>query len=352
MKNSASSGDNEVSVKKSGQTRMNIRKRFVAVFVGTVMLAVGASDLQAASIYIPNASFESPQTEFVDVNINFWQKSPKPWWYDESGGYYWSQLTGVFLNVAPSDPEHIDNCDGNQAVWLFAVPEVELFQDLTATFEMGKSYHLTVGIFGGGGNMKYGVPIQIGLYYRDAENKKVPVATTTFTYDKDIDYVKHLNDVQLDIAPVTVSDLWARKNIGVQMVSTLADYGMAGGYWVLDNVRLTKLGLGPDFTGDSFVDMEDFAVMAGKWLSCTDTTADLTGDGCVTMEDLKILLESWLESTPDFTGDSFVDLEDFAVMAQEWLSCTDTTTDLTGDGCVTTEDLAILVEAWLESMQE
>jgi hypothetical protein len=198
--------------------------------------------------------------------------------------------------------------------------------------------------------MKYGVPIQIGLYYRDAENKKVPVATTTFTYDKDIDYVKHLNDVQLDIAPVTVSDLWARKNIGVQMVSTLADYGMAGGYWVLDNVRLTKLGLGPDFTGDSFVDMEDFAVMAGKWLSCTDTTADLTGDGCVTMEDLKILAESWLESTPDFTGDSFVDLEDFAVMAQEWLSCTDTTTDLTGDGYVTMEDLMILVESWLESM--
>jgi len=352
---STSSGDNEVSVKESGQMRMNIRNMFVAVLVGTVMLAALASKLQAGSIYIPNASFESPQTEFVDINIDFWQKSPTPWWYDESGGYYWDQLTGIFLNVAPPDPEHIDNCDGKQAAWLFAVPEVELFQDLTATFEVGQSYHLTVGIFGGGGNMKDDVPIQIGLYYRDAENKKVTVAAMTFTYDSDIGYVRHFNDVQLDIARVTGSDPWARKNIGVQLVSTLTladldiDTGRAGGYWVLDNVRLTKSGPGPDFTGDSFVDMEDFAVMAREWLSCTATT-DLTGDGCVTMEDLKILLESWLESTPDFTGDSFVNLEDFAVMAQEWLSCMETTTDLTGDGCVTTEDLTILMESWLESM--
>jgi len=203
--------------------------------------------------------------------------------------------------------------------------------------------------------MKDDVPIQIGLYYRDAENKKVTVAAMTFTYDSDIGYVRHFNDVQLDIARVTGSDPWARKNIGVQLVSTLTladldiDTGRAGGYWVLDNVRLTKSGPGPDFTGDSFVDMEDFAVMAREWLSCTATT-DLTGDGCVTMEDLKILLESWLESTPDFTGDSFVNLEDFAVMAQEWLSCMETTTDLTGDGCVTTEDLTILMESWLESM--
>lgn len=268
----------------------------MTVLVGTLMLVAEASKLQAASIHIPNASFELPQTNFVDANIDFWQKSPKPSWYDESGGYYWDQLTGVFLNVAPPDPDHIDNCDGNQAVWLFAVPEVELFQDLTTTFELGKSYHLTVGIFGGGGNMKGDVPIQIGLYYRDAENKKVSVATTTFTYDTDIGYVKHLNDVQLDIAPVTVSNPWARKNIGVQMVSTLADYGRAGGYWVLDNVRLTKSRPGPDFTGDFFVDMEDFVVMAQEWLSCTEVTTDMTGDGCVTMEDLAILLESWLES--------------------------------------------------------
>jgi hypothetical protein len=206
----------------------------------------------------------------------------------------------VFLNVPPADPDHIDNCDGNQAVWLFAVPEVELFQDLTATFEVGQSYHLTVGIIAGGGNMKDDVPIEIRLYYRDAENKKVTAGATTFAYNSDTGYVKHFNDVRLDLPQVRPTDPWAGKNIGVQLVSTLTladldpDTGKAGGYWDLDNVRLTKSPPGPDFTGDSSVNLGDFAVMAQQWLSCTETTTDLTGDGCVNMEDLIILVESWL----------------------------------------------------------
>lgn len=278
---------------------MENQRKLVAVVVGVVTLAAGASKLQATPIYVPNASFESPETTFVDVNIDLWQKPPKPWWYDESGGSLWIQLTGVFLNVPPSDPDHIDNCDGNQAAWLFAVPEVEMFQDLTATFEVGQSYHLTVGIFGGGGNMKDDVPIEIRLYYRDAENKKVTVGATTFTYDWDTGYVKHLNDVQLDVPKVVSTDSWAGKNIGVQLVSTLTladldpETGRAGGYWVLDNVRLKSLP-GPDFTGDYFVNLEDLAVMAREWLSCTGTTTDLTDDGCVNLEDLMILVESWL----------------------------------------------------------
>jgi hypothetical protein len=103
---------------------MENSRKLVAVVVGVVTLAAGASKLQATPIYVPNASFESPETTFVDVNIDLWQKPPKPWWYDESGGFLWIQLTGVFLNLPPTDPDHIDNCDGNQAAWLFAVPEV------------------------------------------------------------------------------------------------------------------------------------------------------------------------------------------------------------------------------------
>jgi len=283
---------------------METLKRLAAVVVGIMMLAAGAKKLQAAPIYIPNASFESPETNFVSVNIDYWQKSAKPEWYDESAFGPWSQLTGVFLNVPATEPEHIDNCDGKQAVWLWVVPEVELFQDLMATFEIGRSYHLTVGIIGGGGNMKDEVPIDIRLYYRDAENEKVTVGATTFTYNSDTGYVKHFNDVQLDIPQVTSADSWAGKNIGVQMISTLtlADYnlddpytGRAGGYWDLDNVRLNTLP-GQDLTGDSFVNLEDFAVMVQEWLSCTQTTTDLTGDGCVNMDDLMMLAESWLES--------------------------------------------------------
>ena len=279
---------------------MKIRKTLVTVVVGIVMLAAGINKLQAASIDIPNASFELPEATFPDPNIDSWQEAPTPWWYDESGGYLWNQLTGVFLNLAPPDPGHIDNCDGNQAVWLFAVPEVELFQDMTDVFAVGRSYQLTVGVIGGGGGMKDDVPIEIRLYYRDAENKKVTVGAKTYTYDLDTGYVKHFNDVPLDIPRVTDTDPWAGKSIGVQLISTLTladldpDTGRAGGYWDLDNVRLTKSG--PDLTGDSFVNLQDFAVMAQEWLSCAETATDLTGDGCVTTEDLMILVESWLES--------------------------------------------------------
>jgi hypothetical protein len=350
---------------------MEGRRRLAAIVVGNLMLIAGAKNLQAASIYIPNASFESPQITFVSVNIDSWQKPAKPLWYDESVWGLWDQLTGVFLNLPTTDPDHIDNCDGNQAAWLFAVPEVELYQDLMATFEVGQSYRLTVGIFGGGGNMKDDIPIEIRLYYRDADppprlasgdagagNDKVTIGATTYTYDWDTGYAKHFNDVHLDIPQVKGTDPWVGKNIGIQLISTLtlADLdpvtGRAGGFWDLDNVRLTKSLPGPDFTGDSFVNLEDFAVMTQEWLSCTETATDLTGDGCVNMKDLLVLGQFWLGSIygPDFTGDSFVNLEDFAVMAQEWLSCTETTTDLTGDGCVNMQDLLVLGQSWLESI--
>jgi hypothetical protein len=281
---------------------LNIRKTVTAVVVCILIFAAMANKLQAAPIYIPNASFELPQTTFADPCVDFWQMPPTPWWYDESGGYLWIQLTGVFLNLPPSDPDHIDNCDANQAAWFFAVPEVELFQELTDTFEVGQSYRLTVGIIGGGGNMKDDVPIEIRLYHRDTENKKVTVGAKTYTYDLDTGYVKHFNDVQLEIPQVRDTDPWAGKNIGVQLISTLIFpddldpvTGRAGGYWDLDNVRLEKSW--PDLTGDWFVNLEDFTLMAREWQLCTETTTDLTGEGCVTMEDLKILLESWLEIT-------------------------------------------------------
>jgi len=278
-------------------------KQSIGLVVVATVLAAWANPLQSASVYVLNGSFESPETSFVDVNIDSWEDSPKPWWYDESGGHLWEQLTGVFLSLPPEDPDSIDNCDGEQAAWLFAVPEVELFQDLTASFEIGKLYHLTVGIIGGGGNMKDGVPIEIRLYYRDGEDNKVTVGATTFTYDLEAGHVKHFNDVRLDVAQVGEADPWAGKNIGVQLVSTLSfpedldpDTGRAGGFWDLDNVRLTTTLSGPDFTEDHFVNMEDFAVMAQEWLACTNATTDMTGEGCVNMEDVMILAESWLNT--------------------------------------------------------
>ncbi|AQQ71846.1 hypothetical protein SMSP2_02225 [Limihaloglobus sulfuriphilus] len=271
-----------------------------AAFALILMFFLG-SILQAELVNIPNASFEMPETEFADPNISEWQDAPKPWWYDESGGYYWEQLTGFFRNVGSEDPAHIDNCDGNQAAWLFAVPQVELFQDLEAVFQIGRIYRLKVGIIGGGGNMKDDVPIELRLYYRDAEDNKVAIDSTAYSYDLSSGYIKHFNDIVVEIPPVKEGDPWAGKSIGVQLVSTLVfpddldpESGRAGGYWDLDNFRLTAVS--PDFSSDCFVDMEDFALMAQNWLSCSDASTDLTDEGCVSAEDMEIFAGYWLEN--------------------------------------------------------
>src|SRR2546423_15691175 len=105
------------------------RMNLIAPAIAGLMVAVGLATVRAASIVVPNGSFESPSTTFVDTHIDSWQEAPKPDWYAEGGGFTWDQLTGVFMNTSVTSADHIDNCDGNQALWMFAVPEVGVFQD-------------------------------------------------------------------------------------------------------------------------------------------------------------------------------------------------------------------------------
>jgi hypothetical protein len=226
---------------------MKTASKLFGVAAVVLLLTAGAHVVQGEFIHIPNHSFELPETVFVDIHIEAWQKGPKPEWYDESGGYAWSQLTGVFLNVPAEDEAHIDNCDGNQAAWLFAVPEVELYQDLEATFEVGQGYILEVGVIGGGGNMKDGVPLEVRFYYRDANDVPVTIESTTFTYRVADGHIRHFEDIRLALPAVQETDPWAGESIGIQIISTLTladldpETGRAGGFWDLDNVRLTTL---------------------------------------------------------------------------------------------------------------
>ena len=214
----------------------------------------GADKLPAEVIPIPNGSFESPTTDFVDLNIDSWQEAPKPDWYVEGGGFLWTQLAGTFRNTPPGRFDHIDNCDGDQGAWLFAVPEVALFQDyhsvdwndavpthaFEARFEVEKSYKLTVGVIAGGGGMSNGATAQISLFYRDAASNKVTVAAASITNSPTlfsnrtqfVDFEAHLPVVKAD-------DQWAGQHIGVQILSTV-NTNLQGGYWDFDNVRLSS----------------------------------------------------------------------------------------------------------------
>lgn len=219
------------------------------------IVAASLATLEAATIVVPNGSFESPSTTFVDTHIDSWQKDPKPDWYAESGGYTWDELTGVFMNTSVTSADHIDNCDGNQAMWMFAVPQVGVFQDYNSTdwahtipthdfnavFAVGKSYHLIIGVIGGGGGMVPGASLEVSLYYRDASSNMATVAAINITNSPAIfSNNTHLIDFNLDVAPVRPDQAWAGQNIGIHMLSTVSS-NLEGGYWDLDNVRLSSV---------------------------------------------------------------------------------------------------------------
>lgn len=225
-----------------------------AVAASLLALCGGADPAQAGVISVPNGSFEAPLASFPTPNIDSWQKSAKPEWYDETGPFLWNQLTGLFRNQPPDQPDHIDNCDGSQAMWLFAVPEVGLFQDydsvdwndpapshaFNTTFAPGNSYQLKVGIIGTGGNMLQGVTLALSLYYRDAASNRVAVVTTSVTNTILVfSNNTHFVDCEVNVPIVNPSDAWAGKQIGIEFISTVSS-NMQGGYWDLDNVRLQE----------------------------------------------------------------------------------------------------------------
>jgi len=231
-----------------------MKQRFVEVFAGLAALSASTGLLQAGNVDIPNGSFESPTAPFVDLNVDSWQKSPKPDWYVEGGGFLWSQLTGTFKNTPAGSVDHIENCDGNQAIWMFAIPEAGLFQDFhsmdwndsapshefNAKFEVHSSYQLTVGVIAGGGGMSNGVTAEISLYYRDAASNRVTVAAASITNTPAVFRDRtHLVDFSAHVPSVKAGDAWANQNIGIQLLSTVGA-SLQGGYWDFDNVRLAS----------------------------------------------------------------------------------------------------------------
>jgi hypothetical protein len=221
-------------------------------FVLTVAAAMGQIiALHAASITVPNGSFASPATPLADPRVDIWQQIPD-WAGTESG---------VFSNTPPL---FIDNCDGTQVAFIFATPGTTLQLDydsvdwigtthaFDAVYQPGQSYALTVGVLGGT-NLSYpmaeGTTLQLGLYYRDATNGIVTIATTTITNSGALfPSATHLVDFQVNVPAVQASDAWAGKHIGIQLLST-TDGSLAGGYWDIDNVRLTS---GPALTATAW----------------------------------------------------------------------------------------------------
>ncbi|MDH4203859.1 MAG: hypothetical protein OEV87_13340, partial [Phycisphaerae bacterium] len=213
------------------------------------------ANTEADSIYVANYSFEHPTPEFVypylimDVDD----------WFELDNDLLNSANTGVFLNVTS-----IANVDGNQLGVLGGELGNAFLQDLSASYQVGNSYRMTVGVclpedpyF----QPKDPNKLALSFYYGDPVSDPNNYCATASQAPADL-ATDALTDYSVYLPTVQPEDAWAGQIIGIAIRAT----GPMGGYWDVDNVRVTEYPLVPNFTDDSIVNFADFAKMAADWL--------------------------------------------------------------------------------------
>src|SRR5580658_163689 len=246
--------------------QIRFRPTLMAFLFGLAAMLALAGGVHAGNVYVPNYSFESPDigtnSPYAAPVLDSWQESPQPSWYEQAdfGGSPWEDLVGTFYNLPNftnsmgTNSTYIDNCDGVTAAFMFALPQVAIYQDLNATFNVGKSYTLTVGLIGGGGDMTNGSTIQLSLYYLDGSSNMNIVAETTVTNTTaNFPSETHFVDFEVQVPGVEATNAWAGQNIGIQLLATpnFDDPDSWGGFWDVDNVRLVEGIYVPNYSFES-----------------------------------------------------------------------------------------------------
>jgi hypothetical protein len=188
------------------------------------------------SIPVENASFEAPP---IDPDASPALPLVDGWLELDLDAVAGSN-TGVFANTPPDSPDRLLNADANQLAFLGSQQGNALEQDLTATYQVGRAYRLTVGV---GVSARFppsaATPvdtIEIALYYVDQTG---PVDIVRRSVEAKGLSSTQLQDFSVYLDTVQPGDAWAGKPIGIALRAT----GAAGGFWDLDNVRLAESGL-------------------------------------------------------------------------------------------------------------
>jgi len=194
---------------------------------------VRLTESMPTSIPIENASFETP---VVDPN-GFGAVPYADGWIELDVDDLSSSNTGVFVNTSEDSWDHVINADGFQLAFLGSEIGNGFEQDLSATYEAGCEYRLTVAV---GVSSRYPPSVEepldtmeLVLYYYD-ETETVDIAVQTV--DATNLSSGRLQDLSVYVPRVHVDDLWAGKSIGIAIRST----GLPGGFWIMDNVRLAE----------------------------------------------------------------------------------------------------------------
>lgn len=236
------------------------RLGMTALLLSLVGLLPLQQQLRAQPIFVPNHSFESQSGIGFPYETNpfldSWQKigEPASYAYLGSGTPPWYGTSGAFVNVSVYNPTPYANVLGAQAGYILMAPQVTLFQDYTtspthdfnATFEIGKSYNLTIGLFAKSSfnAIVPGTTLELSLYYLDDLSTKIKVGSTVVSYSAaafPLTPTLNLIDYQVNVPTVTAGDAWAGKHIGIQLESTIPIEMTSFGNWDFDNVRLTAV---------------------------------------------------------------------------------------------------------------
>ena len=191
------------------------------------------------SIAIENASFEAP---VVDPN-GFPAVPYVDQWIEIDVDTLASANTGVFANTAEDSWDHKNNAHGQQLAFLGSEQGNALEQDLTATYEVGCDYRLTVAVgissrFAPSSEIPADI-LELVLFYRHGTDV---VDIMSWTVDATGLSEASSTDVSLYLPTVQSGDAWADMTISV----ALRAIGMPGGFWALDHVRLAQSLPGPD----------------------------------------------------------------------------------------------------------
>lgn len=232
IKNQKFGAASRTTIKRYRRRRIRNFDFYISIF-SIFTLSSWTTEVLAVSIPIQNASFEAPLVEaggfsavpFVDG------------WTEIDVDTETSTNTGVFANPTEGSPDRLINADGNQLAFLGSQAGNALEQDLIDTYRIGCEYTLTaaVGISGmfGPSVVEPVDALELVLYYRDGEQIVDLAAQTVEATGLSS---TELKDFTLQMPHVLADDDWAGRTIGV----ALRAIGMPGGFWDIDNVRLTE----------------------------------------------------------------------------------------------------------------
>jgi hypothetical protein len=206
-----------------------------SVFSSALMLGVvlvTSSLVVADPITVPNASFESPGV----ANSPYYTGLPtnaEP----ATGDWGWS---GYFAAVVYNNGNYtsvLTNADGNQfcAIDYSATRSTSVSQDLSAVFEAGKSYTLTVGIANRSdvpGNS--GDQMDVRLFWRSLDGSAYGVLGTATATKSELSTTA-LKDYSVVVPTLQNGNAAIGNTIGIWLQTTTAS---ASSSWSIDKVRL------------------------------------------------------------------------------------------------------------------